>query len=147
MDNELKPVKEGVFEVGPPPRLRGAICSVCKQKFFPKPVVACPQCLGELQDIYLSTEGKVYTYAILRVKPPYGLPSPYAVGMVDLEADGIKVFTLFDPETLSELDFGKRVTLRVGEMGVGNDRKRCLRYYFTPQVGGGKSEIVSLDYL
>ncbi len=135
MTSELKPVKEGIFEVGPPPRLRGAICPECNQKFFPRPMV-CPHCLGELQDVYLSTEGKVYTYAILRVKPPYKLPRPYAVGWVHLEADGIKIHTLFDPEKLSDLDFGRQVTLRVGAIGVDNNGDSCLRYYFTPQVGG-----------
>ena len=136
MDGQLKPMKEGVFKVGPPPTLRGAVCPKCNEKFFPVSMI-CPKCMGELQEIDLSTEGKVYTYAILRVKPPWGLPSPYAVGWVDLEADGIKVFSLFDPSNLKNLGIGKRVTLRVGEMGVGNDRKPCLRYWFTPEGDGG----------
>ena len=137
MDNELKPMKEGVFKVGPPPVLIGAECPECKQKFFPVPMI-CPKCMGELKEIELSTDGTVYTYGILRVKPPYELPSPYAVGWVKLEADGIKVFGLFDPANLDNLGIGKRVSLRVGEMGVGNDRKPCLRYYFTPVEGGNK---------
>jgi len=137
MNSELKPIMEGIFEVGPSPRLHGAICPECNQKFFPKPMV-CPHCLGELWDIGLSAEGKIYTYSILRIKPPYGLPQPYAVGWVDLENDGLRIFSLLDPERISDLDFGKRVTLRVGAIGVNNEGQTCLRYYFTPQDGGGQ---------
>ncbi len=135
MNNDLKPVMEGIFEVGPPSRLNGAICPECNKKFFPKPMV-CPHCLGEVQNIELSTEGKIYTYSILRTKPPYGLPQPYAVGWVDLEADGLRIFSLLDPDRISDLDFGKRVTLRVGAIGVDNNGQACLRYYFTPKDGG-----------
>ena len=119
MNSELKPVMEGIFETGPSPRLIGAICPKCNKKFFPKPVV-CPHCLEEVQETKLSQKGKVYTYAILRTKALYGLPQPYAGGYVDLKDDGLRIYTLFDPEKTSDLDFGKQVTLRVGEMGRHN---------------------------
>ncbi|RJX24551.1 MAG: hypothetical protein C4554_08835 [Dethiobacter sp.] len=135
MNSELKPVMEGIFDAGASPRLIGAICSKCNQKFFPKPMV-CPHCLGEVEDVKLSPEGKLYTYAVLRTKAPYGLPQPYAVGWVDLEDDGLRIFSLLDPEKISELDFGKQVTLRVGAIGVDNNGQPCLRYYFTTKKKG-----------
>jgi uncharacterized OB-fold protein len=135
MNSELKPVMEGIFETGAFPRLMGAICPKCHKKFFPKPMV-CPQCLEEVQDIKLSTEGKIYTYSVLRTKTPYGLPQPYADGYVDLEKDGLRIHTLFDPEKVDELKIGMPVTLRVGQVGVGNDGKPCLRYFFTRKEGG-----------
>ena len=134
MVSDLKPMKEGIFKVGPPPKLLGALCATCNEKYFPVPM-ACPHCMGELQEVELSAEGTVYTFATLRIKPLWNLPSPYAVGWVNLEADGIKVFSLFDPANLNELGIGKRVSLRVGEMGVGTDNEPCLRYYFTPENG------------
>lgn len=137
MDSELKPVMEGIFEVGPPPRLCGSLCPECNEKFFPKPPV-CPHCLGEVQDIDLSTKGKIYTYAALQMGAMYKLPVPCAVGWVDLEGDGLRIFSLFDPEKVSELDFGKEVTLQVGAIGVDNNDQPCLRYYFTPENGGDK---------
>lgn len=137
MDSQLKPMKEGIFKVGPPPALIGALCPKCNQKYFPSPMV-CPQCKGELQEVELSTEGTVYTFATLMVKPMWDLPSPYAVGMVDLEADDLRVFALFDPDKLSEMAIGKRVSLRVGQIGSDNQGKPCLRYYFTPEDGGAK---------
>ncbi len=138
MSSELKPMLDGIFEVGPPPRLLGAHCPVCDQKFFPKPVV-CPHCLGEVQGIDLSSEGTVYSYSILRIpNMMYKFPQPYASGYVDLDGDNIRVYGLFDPEKVSEIEIGKRVTLQVGQIGIGLDGKECLRYYFTPQDGGGK---------
>jgi len=130
MNEKLKPVMDGIFESGPSPRLLGAMCPTCRQKFFPRRVV-CPYCLDELEDIKLSSVGKIYTFSVLRTKAPYGLPQPYAGGYVDLEDDGLRIYTLFDPEKISDLDFGKRVTLRVGPLGVNNDGEPCLRYYFT----------------
>ena len=135
MDTELKPMMEGIFEGGSSPKLIGAMCSKCNKKFFPKPIV-CPYCLGELKEIKLSTEGKIYTYSILRTRAPYGLPQPYPVGWVDLEEDRLRIFSLLDPEKISNLDFGKKVALRVGPMGVDNNGHPCLRYYFTTQERG-----------
>lgn len=135
MNSELKPVMEGVFETGPSPRLIGALCPKCNEKFFPKPMV-CPHCLEEVQETKLSTDGKIYTFAILRKRAPYGLPEPYAGGYVDLEGDGLRIYTLFDPDKVYALKIGMPVTLRVGEVGVNNDGEPCLRYYFTTKEGG-----------
>jgi uncharacterized OB-fold protein len=135
MANELKPVMEGIFEAGSSPRLIGGICPKCNRKFFPKPIV-CPYCLEEPRETKLSTEGKIYTYAVLRTRAPYGLPQPYADGYVDLEEDSLRIHSLFDPEKISDLEIGKPVTLRVGPMGVGNDGEPCLRYYFTTKDRG-----------
>ncbi len=138
MSSELKPMLDGIFEVGPPPRLLGAHCPVCGQKFFPQPVV-CPHCLGEVREVALSSAGTIYSYSILRIPNMlYKFPSPYASGYVDLDDDNIRVYTLFDPEKVPEIEIGKRVTLRVGQIGIGLDGKECLRYYFTPQDGGDK---------
>jgi uncharacterized OB-fold protein len=135
MDGEFKPVMEGIFEAGSRPRLIGAICEKCHTKFFPKPIV-CPHCLEEPKETRLSSEGKIYTYSVLRTRPPYGLPKPYADGYVDLEEDGLRIHTLFDPAKISDLEIGKPVALRVGPIGVGNDGQPCLRYYFTTKDGG-----------
>ncbi|NLX92028.1 MAG: hypothetical protein GXZ07_10695 [Firmicutes bacterium] len=138
MAADLKPMLDGIFEVGPPPRLLGAECPICKQKFFPKPIV-CPHCLEDVKEIKLNTEGTVYSYSILRIPNKlYQFPQPYASGYVDLDNDNIRVYCLFDPEKAEEIRIGQRVTLRVGQIGIGLDGKECLRYYFTPVDGGEK---------
>jgi len=137
MGSEVKPVMEGIFKVGPPAKLIGAQCPVCNEKFFPMPPV-CPHCLGDVNEVELSTKGKIYTYAVLSMGAMYKLPVPCPVGWVDLEGDGLRIFSLLDSKKVSEIDFGKEVTLRVEEVGVGNDNEPCLRYYFTPEDGGAK---------
>lgn len=135
MNTELKPVMEGIFEAGSSPRLLGATCPNCNEKFFPKPIV-CPRCLGKVQDVKLSPDGKIYTFAILRTRATFDLPEPSADGYVDLEDDGLRIHTLFDPKKVDDLKIGMPVTLRVGKIGVGNDGEPCLRYYFTTKEGG-----------
>lgn len=137
MSSEVKPVMEGIFNVGPPAKLIGAQCPECNEKFFPKPPV-CPHCLGGVQEVELSTKGKIYTYAVLSGGAMYKLPLPSPVGWVDLDDDNLRIFTLLDSKKVSELDFGKEVSLRVEEVGVGNDNEPALRYYFTPDDGGDK---------
>ena len=138
MSNDLKPMLAGIFEVGPPAHLLGAECPVCNKKYFPKPVV-CPHCLGEAKEIKLNTEGTVYSYSILRIPNMlYQYPQPYASGYVDLDDDNIRVYGLFDPAKVEEIEIGQRVTLKVGQIGIGLDGNECLRYYFTPVSGGGK---------
>ncbi|MFH0730392.1 MAG: OB-fold domain-containing protein [Pseudomonadota bacterium] len=135
MSIDMKPVMHGIFDVEPSPRLIGAICPKCQKKFFPKPLV-CHYCLEEVREIELSSKATIYTFSVLRTKTPYGLPQPYAAGYVDLEDSGLRIYTLFDPEKIADLDFGKRVTLRIGPLGVDNNGQPCLRYYFTTQNGG-----------
>jgi len=138
MSEELKPMLEGIFEVGPPTKLLGAECPVCSRKFFPKPVV-CPHCLEDVKEIKLNTEGTVYSYSILRIPNMlYKYPQPYASGYVDLDEDNIRVYSLFDPAKVEDIRIGQRVTLKCGQIGVGLDGNPCLRYYFTPVEGGAK---------
>ena len=129
-----KPIREGILDLGPPPRLLGGYCPDCHRKHFPKPMV-CPFCLGGIDDIQLSATGKLYSFAVVRTKAPYGLPQPYPVGYVDLDGDGLRIFSLLDPERIDRLTIGQRVALCVAPIGVDNSGQSCLRYYFTPQEG------------
>lgn len=132
----LTPVMDGVFTPGPEPKLLGALCPACQRKFFPRPrPMLCPRCWGDLSAVELSTTGKLYAYSVVRTKPPFGLPTPYAVGYVDLEADGLRVFGLLDsdPLVIPRLAVGKEVSLQVGQVGTNSRGEPCLRYYFTPR--------------
>lgn len=125
---------EGVFDPGPPPRLLGGFCPECQKKYFPKPLV-CPNCLEQVNNAELSSMGVLYSYTVVRVKPPFGLPQPYAVGYVDLEADGLRVFGLLDPDKIDLLAPGQSLVLKVAPVGVNARGETCLRYYFTPRDG------------
>ncbi len=84
MNSELKPIREGIFVAGPPPRLLGGHCPECGRKFFPAPPV-CPQCLEPVQAAELSSEGRIYTFTVIHTRPPFGHAQPYSVGYVHLE--------------------------------------------------------------
>jgi uncharacterized protein len=136
MTESLKPVFEGIFEEGPSPSLIGGYCETCKRYYFPKPVV-CPQCLGQAKGAPLSTQGTLYSYTVVRTKAPYGLPQPYAVGYVDLEESGLRIFSLLDSTRIEGFKIGGSLELRIGPVGVDSHGQPCLRYYFTPALNGG----------
>lgn len=134
MIDTLKPMMEGVFDPGPPPKLLGGNCPECRRKYFPRPLV-CPRCLEPVSNAELSSIGVLYSYTVVRVKPPFGLPQPYAVGYVDLEGDGLRVFGLLDPYKIDLLALGQSLALKVAPIGVDASGETCLRYYFTPHDG------------
>jgi uncharacterized protein len=136
MTEPLKPVFDDIFEEGPPPRLIGGWCESCNRNYFPKPPV-CPYCLGRVTRTPLSSTGTLYSYTVVRTKAPYGLPEPYAVGYIDLNDSGLRIFSLLDSARIEALGIDGPVGLRVGAVGTDRHGQPCLRYYFTPSTGGG----------
>lgn len=136
MSEKLKPVMEGIFEEGSPPMLVGGQCVACNRNYFPKPMV-CPQCLGPVVPRPLSTKGILYSFTIIRIKAPFGLPQPYSVGYVDLTEDKLRIITLLDPDRIDQLTIGKSVDLCIGPLGLDRFGQPCLRYYFSPAPNGG----------
>lgn len=112
------------------PVLVGGYCPDCERKFFPRPPY-CPQCLRPSQERILSGDGVIYSYTIVRTKPPFGLPQPYAVGFVDLTASGLRVFGLLDPGCIDSLEMGATVALAVGQVGHDVKGEPGLRPFFT----------------
>jgi uncharacterized OB-fold protein len=115
-----------------PPILWGGYCRDCKQHYFPLPKY-CPRCLEHTDKAAVGSTGTIYSYTVVRIKPPLGLPSPYSVVYVDLAASGLRVFGLFDPEGIDQLRIGLDVALSVGPLGHDGHGQRCWRPYFTPR--------------
>jgi uncharacterized OB-fold protein len=133
-EQQCLPMAPGIFttpEHGKHPALLGGYCSECDQSFFPRPP-RCPHCLGEVTDKSLGSTGKLYTYTMVRVKPPWGLPRPYSLGYVDLDECGLRVLGLLDPRAMDNLEIGSPLRLAVGELGVNLQGNPCLRPYFKP---------------
>ncbi|HYD70089.1 Zn-ribbon domain-containing OB-fold protein [Azospirillum sp.] len=86
--------------------------------------------LDPVEPVEVAATGRVYSHTLVCVKPPYGLPTPYAVGYVDIDGTGLRVFGLFDPQSLDALVPGLRVELVARRLGVGNDGNECLRPVF-----------------
>jgi uncharacterized OB-fold protein len=133
---DIPPVMPGIFTLPPydkaPPILLGGYCSACERRYFPRPKY-CPGCLGLLEETAVGSTGTIYSYTIVRTKPPLGFPSPYSVVYVDLAESGLRVFGLFDPEAIDQLRIGLEVGLAVKPLGDNGQGEPRLRPYFTPR--------------
>ena len=133
--HNILPVAEGIFSLPPydeaRPVLLGGYCSECKKYYFPRPKY-CRTCLGNTEEVELGREGVIYSFTAIRVKPPMGLPGPYAVGYIDLKENGLRIFCLLDPKAVDALQIGMPVTLNVAPLGCGGDGAPRLRPFFSP---------------
>jgi uncharacterized OB-fold protein len=82
-------------------------------------------------------KGTIYSFTVIRTKAPFGLPTPYAVGYVDLDETGLRVFSLLDPERIDQLEIGLRVALKTGPLGDNGKGEPRVRPYFTPEQQRG----------
>jgi uncharacterized OB-fold protein len=109
--------------------LDGGRCRRCGQYSFP-PQWRSFCCQDETQPVAQEGRGKIYSYTRVHAAPPFGLPQPYAVGYIDLEESGMRVFGLFAPETIDRLEIGACVQLQVRPLGTTADGEPCLRPVF-----------------
>jgi uncharacterized OB-fold protein len=134
-DNSLvPPVVPGIFTIPQDdqtlPELIGGYCRECNEHFFPCPKY-CQRCLGAVERAVVGRKGTIYSYTVIRVKPPLGLPSPYAVGYIDLEESGLRIFCLLDPKQINQLRIGLAVELSVDIMGHDGQGASRQRPFFT----------------
>lgn len=131
----IEPFAAGIFTAAADGsgELLGAACTACGRRYFPRRD-RCPICGSDLAARSLGGRGTLYSFTVVRVRPPLGLPAPYAVGYVDLE-DGPRVFGLLDPDAVDDFEIGMPLELRVAALGVDVRGKPCLRPYFTPRRG------------
>ncbi|MFH1243227.1 MAG: Zn-ribbon domain-containing OB-fold protein [Pseudomonadota bacterium] len=129
------PVKEGLFPWPLPEdgsaRLMGSRCERCGQSFFPRRGI-CPDCQeeGDLKEIFLGRQGKLYTYTIVR-QAPAGFKAPYATALVDLP-ERVRLFaqlTTVDPDKI-RLD--GPVELTFGPIAMDKEGNEIISYLFKP---------------
>jgi len=136
-------VQEGIFTLpdatGAPPSLLGGHCAVCDRYSFPRET-HCTRCLGQVDEATLGGRGTVYSLTVVCTKPPLGLPQPYSVGFIDLEACGLRVFCLLDPECIGDIWIGSPVRLAVRPLGHDDKGQPCLRPCFTLADTAGHDE-------
>lgn len=132
----LPVVMPGILDIpadGGQPGLLGGSCPSCGVKYFPRPS-RCRRCLGPVEVSSVGAEGVVYSFTVIRIRAPLGLPEPYAIGYVDLEKSGLRVFCLLDPHAVEKFRIGIPVRLAVGALGNDASGAPCLRPYFTPSA-------------
>lgn len=99
--NQRIPIREGLLSAELDPladvRLLGTKCSECDEVTFGASA-SCANCCGTaVEEIALSATGKLWSYTVIRNRPPgdYKGPepfAPYGVGLVELP-DGIRVLS------------------------------------------------------
>ena len=94
--NTIPLVVQGIFSPPPydkaPPTLLGGHCPECDRSYFPRSKY-CRHCLGEVRETDIGRTGSLYSYTVVRTKPPWGLPSPYSVVYVDLNESNLSILT------------------------------------------------------
>ena len=130
-------LREGLFHLPASPNERpyliGSKCRVCGNVFFPKRVV-CPACISEdtLEEISLSTRGRINSFAVVEVAPP-GFTVPYTQALVDLP-EGLTIFSPIagGASEAKALELGAEVELIIAPISVDEDGNEVIGYKFRP---------------
>lgn len=109
--------------------LIGSRCPDCGAWAFPA-LKRCPHCQGQPRTARVGTGGRLYTYTVVRTRAPFGLPEPYAVGYVDLDESGLRVFGLIDPQAVEVLEVGQRMEIGLRPLGMDGQGRPCRRPLF-----------------
>lgn len=134
----IPPFAQGVFttDTDGATRLVGSVCPECGRHAFPA-VSHCADDGTPTDPADLGGDATLYSYTVVRTKPPFGLPTPYAVGYADLDVGGLRIFMLLDPERTEDFRIGMRLRLAEGAIGVNLDGDPCRRPFFSPATIGG----------
>jgi uncharacterized OB-fold protein len=129
--SERVPVREDVFiEEADGWKLIGNKCKSCGQIFFPKAKKVCLNCSHEeLQDIKLSSRGKLYSYTTVQV-PTLHFNPPYAVGYVTLN-DKVRIFTQLEEVKDKPFKINMEMELMIDKLWEQGD-KDIIGYKFKP---------------
>jgi uncharacterized OB-fold protein len=113
----MNPIRDGLFQRDPP-ALLGSRCGACGAVRFPACDV-CGECQStQVENVALATTGTVYTYTVIRHKPPGYLGDvPYAFGFVDL-ADGLRVISTLVAGDLDTLAISETVDFELFALGA-----------------------------
>lgn len=132
--SDLPPFAPGIFTgQGEATRLIGSRCPGCGAVDFP----ARAECGdgGVPSLVELSPRGTLYSYTVVRTKPPFGLPAPYALGYVDLADGGPRVLMPLDPAAIGGFAIGMALRLSSGPLGTDLAGQPCTRPFFTLDAG------------
>ena len=117
--------------------LMGSRCRNCGEVYFGK-AIACQNCRSEdLEDTALGHEGTLYTYTIIRNKPPGDYKGsdpfePFAVGLVELP-EGIRILAPLAGCSFDGIKIGMKLQLSIDEFYEDEEGKTVLSYSFRPQ--------------
>ncbi len=128
------PLREGLFQIpispSEKPHLIGSRCGNCQEVMFP-PRPICMNCLGkDLEQVTLSSKGKLFTYTINH-QGPSEFSTPYASGFVDLP-EGVRIYSLLTDWKAKGLEIGSEMELVIEEIKKDNEGNIVVGYKFRP---------------
>ena len=130
------PLKEGLFKLPSSPSEKGYLigsrCRTCDETFFPKRVY-CASCTGkDLEELALSTKGKIHTFTISRVVPPGSImKAPYVIAQIRLP-EGVQVTSVLKDCDLEALDIGMDVELVIEKVMEDEEGNEVMAFKFKP---------------
>ena len=126
---DVKPVREGLFQLEPP-ALLGSTCRACGVSTFPVREF-CPACLdsGPHPVRPLTRLGTVFSYTIVH-QAPGGRRTPYVLGYIDLASDAVRVLAQIDV-AVDRVSVGMPVSLVFREVGEV-EGVSIVNYAFAP---------------
>jgi uncharacterized protein len=127
--SERVPVREDLFDEAEGGRLHANRCKACGRTYFPK-APFCFDCLAkEMDEVILSRQGKLYSYAMGRMASTH-LQPPYMVGLVDLP-EGVRVFAPLELREDSTYRIGMDMEVYIDDLWQEEER-RVIGYKFRP---------------
>ncbi|MBU2608663.1 MAG: OB-fold domain-containing protein [Chloroflexi bacterium] len=134
------PVREGLFTMPLSPleqvRLVGSRCRTCGEVGLGTNF-SCQNCAGDdMEVIPLSPEGKLWTYTVIRNRPPgdyKGPDNPYlplGEGLVELP-EGIRVLSPLGND-VDNLEIGMDLRLKVYPLYENNDGNEVIAFKYEP---------------
>ena len=111
----------------------GSKCRVCGTTFFPKrPVCRVCQQDGTMEEVPLSTRGKINSFTLIYVAP-VGFEAPYMQAYVDLP-EGIRLYSIITGCELKDdaLSLGQEVELVIDKVAVDEHGNDLIGYKFRP---------------
>ena len=113
-------------------RLKGTRCRSCGEVHLGE-VPACKNCQSaEMESLLLSNRGKLYSYTIVRYRPPgdyKGPDVPFAVGMIELP-EGLRLLAPLEESDFEKLKVDGEVELVVHKLFEDEDANEVIAYRF-----------------
>ena len=127
------PVREGLFEDAPQPRLLGGRCRDCGGHHFPRHDT-CPYCAAAaVEPVTLSDTGRLWAHTAVTAAPPGYLGAvPYGFGVVELP-EGVRVVTRLTEADPAALVTGAPMRLVVVPLHVDDEGREVVTYAFAPE--------------
>lgn len=115
------------------PRLLGSRCTSCGEVTFPKQR-RCANCSSDaIEEITLSSRGKLYSFTNVNYPPPDGYkgPVPYGVGMIELP-EGVRVVAHLTESNPDKLAVGMEMALVIDKLFAEDDGAEVIGFKFKP---------------